>query len=742
MQRTSFQRPTKVKNKTPAEIQITAEQILRESHDRAEPLYTRPKQQITTRTSCKTTASTAANGSKTPCAATAITLACTCNMRLGRVAGRARPCSVRVRARARGRGPQPEYLDQVCRNGDAQQKHQLGPQLVGQGSHAVAARRPVLVQVCVHGGNAQPACKGAPDLRAVDDVEARRAAWESYIAFEVRYREVQRARLLYRRMVECHPDPKNWITYARFEEAQSDLAAARSVFEQAVAYLGDTHASPELFMAFAKFETRQGELDRARAIYTYALQTLPKSAADDLYRAYTQFEKMHGDRKSIEHAVASKRRHIYLDEIKANPHNVDAWMDLVRLEEDSGDLAATRDTYERAVANVPPVQVDSDMGAGGTGGGAAAKRLWRRYIYLWLQYAAFEEAKAHDVDRARAVYTTALDTVPHKHFTFAKLWIQYAKFMIRQRDLPGARKLLGFALGIAPKPSLFKGYIDIEMQLREFERVRVLYNKFIEFNAALVTTWVKYAELETMLGDVERARGIYELAVAQEVLDVPEVIWQAYIEFECDLGEWDNARELYERMLQRTIHVKVWVQFAKFEVRAEQFDSVQERATRARAIFQRGYKALKEQGLNEERLLLLQSWQQFEREFGAVQDLTAVTKMFPKVTTRRRRVGETGGVSEQQQPHMTEEYLEYAWPDDEVQKPSLKLLEKAHAWKAKLAARTAQQEALQKASARAASAPIGEEGSEQDGSQDEDDMDVDREDTSMLPDHDEQEERE
>ena len=37
-----------------------------------------------------------------------------------------------------------------------------------------------------------------------------------------------------------------------------------------------------------------------------------------------------------------------------------------------------RDVYERAVAQVPP---------------GGEKRFWRRYIFLWLFYAAFEEVE-------------------------------------------------------------------------------------------------------------------------------------------------------------------------------------------------------------------------------------------------------------------------------------------------------------------------------------------------------------
>ena len=56
--------------------------------------------------------------------------------------------------------------------------------------------------------------------------------------------------------------------------------------------------------------------------------------------------------------------------------------------------------------------------------------------------------------------------VPHKQFTFAKLWLMYARFEVRQLDLPAARKVLGTAIGMCPKEALFKGYIQLEFDVR------------------------------------------------------------------------------------------------------------------------------------------------------------------------------------------------------------------------------------------------------------------------------------
>lgn len=68
--------------------------------------------------------------------------------------------------------------------------------------------------------------------------------------------------------------------------------------------------------------------------------------------------------------------------------------------------AQVREAYERAISNVPP---------------APEKRFWQRYIYLWINYALWEELDARDSERTREVYRACLKLVPHKLFTFGKV---------------------------------------------------------------------------------------------------------------------------------------------------------------------------------------------------------------------------------------------------------------------------------------------------------------------------------
>ena len=486
-------------------------------------------------------------------------------------------------------------------------------------------------------------------------------AWFSYIKMELRYKEVTRARQVYESFVMVHPDVKNWIRYARFEHQHGSATSARSVFERAVEFFGDDHLEPDLFVGFSRFEEQQKEYERARVIYKYALDRIPSQAAEDLFSNYTRFEKRFGDRRGVENVVVSKRRFKYEEEVKANPCNYDAWFDLLRLTEEDSSVDAVREVYERAIANVPP---------------SVEKRHWRRYIYLWIYYAMYEEVVAEDSDRAQQVYKACLEVIPHRHFTFAKVWLMAAELEIRRHDLPAARRLLGNALGRCSKDKLFHGYIELELQLREFERCRLLFGKFLEHNPANCTTWIRFAEMETLLGDVSRARGIYELAIEQPLLDMPEVLWKAYIDFEIAQEENENARQLYCRLLERTQHVKVWLAFANFEA-GDTSGLVS--AEKARSVYKNAEKSLRtHQADVEERVMVLEAWHAFEKKHGDDESQDALAKRLPQKVKKRRQVtledGSLGG---------WEEYYDYIFPEEKDSNPNLKLLQMAHLWKVK-----------------------------------------------------------
>ncbi|KAG5337048.1 NineTeen Complex (NTC) component [Termitomyces sp. Mn162] len=505
-------------------------------------------------------------------------------------------------------------------------------------------------------------------------------AWQAYIKLEQRYNELDRASTIYERWIAVRPEPRVWVKWGKFEEERGKLDKAREVFQTALEFFGDDEEQIEkaqaVFGAFAKMETRLKEYERARVIYKFALSRIPRSKSAGLYASYTKFEKQHGTRNTLENTVLGKRRIQYEDELSQDGRNYDVWFDYSRLEEgalrDLKDEGATpeeeesatarvREVYERAVAQVPP---------------GGEKRHWRRYIFLWLNYALFEEIEARDYFRARQIYQTAVNLVPHKQFTFAKLWVMFAKYEVRRLDLAAARKILGTAIGMCPKEALFKGYIELE----------------IEFDAANSPAWIKFAELESQLQDFDRTRAIFELGISQPSLSMPELLWKAYIDFEIEEGERETARSLYERLVTLSGHVKVWIAYALFEAepipipRTEREDEDEDEdegaevrtvpgdPARARAVFERGYKDLKSKGFKSERVALLSVWKNFEQMHGTEADVSKVDGMMPISTKRRHVDPETGE---------TVEDWDIVFADDEreANPTSFKFLQMAHAWK-------------------------------------------------------------
>jgi len=473
------------------------------------------------------------------------------------------------------------------------------------------------------------------------------------------------SRAVFERYITIHPTLRSYLKYARWEEKQEQVAFTRSIYERALIELNDEEReSQRLFTLFAQFEERQREMTRCRTIYKYALDHIGRDKMPELYQEFIQFEKKFGKKDGIEEVILGKRRLQYEEAVAADSHDYDTWFDYIRLEQAEGDLDRTRDVFERAIAQVPPV---------------LEKRFWRRYVYIWIHYALFEELDADDMDKTRAVYQASLQVIPHSHFSFAKLWIMAAHFEVRQKDLQAARKLMGQAIGrcsLLGKEKPFKDYIHLERQLGEVDRCRTLYSKYLEVVPTNCAAWGHFAHLESALGEVDRARAIFELAVGQQTLDMPEMLWKQYIDFEINDAKAEESgagrvRELYERLLDRTKHVKVWISYATFE--ASEGGGIDD----CRSVMRKAYGVLKDEGLKDERVVLLEAWRALEKAQPIeLQQLTEVSKLMPRKLKKRRMVTGDNG-----EDTGWEEYFDYQFPDDRVAPMNLKILEMAHKWK-------------------------------------------------------------
>lgn len=488
-------------------------------------------------------------------------------------------------------------------------------------------------------------------------------AWERYVALEwrisgTREQRLKRSRAVYDQFVVCHPVLESFLKYASWEKKLDNLIEAREVYTRALTVLGDEVNQPKYFIDFSEMEIDAGEITRARKIFQYALDHVPKHAAEDLFRRYTSFEKQYGDRDTIEAVILNRKRFEYKEKTTENEHNYDVWFDWIRLEEENGNIAIVRETYEMAVGCRPLVE---------------EKRYWRRYVYLWIKYAIFEELITKDYERARQIYQFCLnDVIPHEKFTFGKIWILYAEFEIRRNNLVKAKKIFGLAIGKTKKKNVIKQYIALLVRLKESENCRKMYQKWLELFPEDVDGWINYAALEKKLHEIIRVRGILDLATQQEVLDHPENIWKYYIDFEIQNEEYELARKLYERLLERTMYVHVWISYAQFESSIENIEG-------ARLVFERAERYFRIEAdsdtATEERVMNLNAWFDFENEFGNEKQVEFIKKKLPSKVKRKRPILNADGIEVGQ-----EEYMDYVFPEDNIVPGNINLLRMAMEW--------------------------------------------------------------
>ncbi|ODV89065.1 hypothetical protein CANCADRAFT_32441 [Tortispora caseinolytica NRRL Y-17796] len=505
----------------------------------------------------------------------------------------------------------------------------------------------------------------------------------SWIDMECRYKEWANAHVIFESLCQAFPQPENWLKWAKFENAHGSLKSTRHVYINAIdttTQMGNLDET--LFTEFARWEASVDELERARAIYKHGLQVLPPDHTYRLYTAYATFEKLHGSPEDLTNVITVERKSAYENILNSDPKNYSTWIAYLQMAVGYFSAERVRAIFDRAVSQIPE-QKD--------------KIVWKEFVYLFIYYALWEEVANEDIEKADKIYTDCLNLIPHKSFTVAKVWLLYAKLLIRRGLLPEARKLLGKSIGMCPKPRLFKGYIDLELNLREFQRCRILYEKYCQKFSTTPEPFIAFANMEQNLGEDERARAIFEIA-----LNIPEMskrgdLWASYIQFEIEEAEYGRVRTLYGRYIEDIRTYEPWVALVQFELVApdpegenveqvntdyeedEAMEFSERPATesgiiRARKVFERAIIHFSKSSQVNDRVAILAAWKEFEEIYGTHDTLQKAISLQPQMVVKQRKVGE----------NVFEEYEEYDFPEDKIaQEANVNFLKAAHSWKEK-----------------------------------------------------------
>ena len=213
------------------------------------------------------------------------------------------------------------------------------------------------------------------------------------------------------------------------------------------------------------------------------------------------------------------------------------------------------------------------------------------------------------------------------------------------------------------------------MQLANIDRVRTLYEKFINTFPDNPIPWIKFGEFEKDLEEYERFEKVFELAIDNNQMNMPETVWRAYLDNEIELNNHDKARDIYERLLERSKHIKIWVAYAQFEA------SLGNKGV-CRKILEKGEKFfLENPDLKEERAMLLEAWKDLEESFGEEEHIETIKKKLPKKVRKRRKIKLNEDNDEDLGSNFCnnlgfEEYYDYIFPEEGNSQKNLKFLQK------------------------------------------------------------------
>ena len=481
-------------------------------------------------------------------------------------------------------------------------------------------------------------------------------AWISYASFETRLGENEKARMVMFNFLDKNPKVENYMRVAKFEEKGNRLGSARQVCERAFKEIGEEALNEDFLIYWAKLEEKLKEIDRVGQIYEMGIARLKDAQMMKLKVEYMKFQAKHGKEKDTHKIILDDRKSEYVEELKKQPMAYDSWLNLVLLEQEAGDFAVARQVFLDAEVNVPKSSEKSD---------------WKRFVFIFLAHAIFEETKMSDSGKAVETLEQCLKLIPHKQFSFSKIWVHLAKLHIRNQDVQSARLVLGKGIGQYGSKSIFTLYLDMESKLGNFERCRKIHERWIEINPHEADNWIAYFKMENDIGEIERARMVIRKSLEMPFIAQPELLWKTAIDFEISQNKVDQVVSLYTLLLERTKHVKVFISLALFYLSHGM-------VVQMRNTFEEAEKMFKVEKMNEERAMVLNNW--FECELQ-VNDRDQIEKIQGKLPTRikKQRVVENGEEGEAQY----EEYVEYVFNDEMSGKEMSNLQKRAMRWKEK-----------------------------------------------------------
>ena len=304
----------------------------------------------------------------------------------------------------------------------------------------------------------------------------------------------------------------------------------------------------ELWIGFAKWYNGREDVDAARSVLEKAAK-VPFRKADDLADIWIYWAEMELERGDLKRAVdvlgratappAKSNLGVRYDDESVPPQirlfkSLKLWSFFVDLEESMGSVESTRAVYDRIIelkVATPQTIINYAAFLEENKYFEDAYRVYERGIEVFKYPIAFEiwniylakfvkHYGASKLERARDLFEQALEDVPEKH---AKaLYLAYAKL---EEDFGLAKHAMRIydrgvrAVSDDERFSTFEIYIAKATQYFGLVSTREIFEKALEMlpDRKARDMALRFADMETKLGEIDRARAI--LAYASQFSD-------------------------------------------------------------------------------------------------------------------------------------------------------------------------------------------------------------------------------
>lgn len=342
-----------------------------------------------------------------------------------------------------------------------------------------------------------------------------------------------------------------------------------------------------IWVEFAKFYEQNGQIDDARIVFEKGTQ-IEYTKVDELAAVWCEWAEMEIRQDQYENALKLMHRATAVPKRKVNYHDdtetvqrrlyksLKLWSTYADLEESFGTFKTCKAVYDRIIdlkICTPQIIINYGMFLEENNYFEEAFRAYEKGISLfkwpnvfdiWNIYLTkfLKRYNGSKLERLRDLFEQCLESCPPE---LAKcFYLLYAKL---EEEHGLARHAMSIyerattAVKDSEMVDMFNIYIKKAAEIYGLPRTRQIFEKAIEIlteeNSREMC--VRFAEMETKLGEIDRARAIY--AHCSQMCDprLTAAFWQTWKEFEVQHGNEDTMREMLriKRSIQATYNTQV-----------------------------------------------------------------------------------------------------------------------------------------------------------------------------------------